>query len=301
MPIAGDLSQRRYYRLIVADEDPVILMDSSQDAQSARRFCFITEWLLKAGLAAPRVLARDLETGFLIVEDFGDQTAGALVASRPDFRSQFLDASIDLLVMLRRVPPPELQRPDAAELADWTAVIDAHYPGVDLEAQRRFRGLLETDLSPLLMECSVSLRDFHAENVMWLDGRKGVYRLGLLDYQDAFLTHPVYDLVSLLTDARIEISREERHAYIQAYATQSGDDHETLRLAFALFSAQRNMRILGIFALAAKSGKPHHLPKLPRVHGYLAEALEHPVFDAVRDQVLRGLPDPQVAAERLAL
>ena len=123
--------------------------------------------------------------------------------------------------------------------------------------------------------------------------RTGVRRLGLLDYQDAFLTHPIYDVVSLLTDARTDIEPEFRAQMIEAYAQRTGRDLAAVKLAFAAFSAQRNLRILGIFARSAsRDGKPIHLPKLPRVHAYLIEALQHPVFVSVADDAIAAIPPP---------
>lgn len=147
---------------------------------------------------------------------------------------------------------------------------------------------------------TVSLRDFHADNLMWLPDRKGIQRFGLLDYQDAFLTHPAYDLVSFLTDARFDVPKALREATIQTYLDRSGDPAEPFHRAFAAMSAQRNLRILGIFAHGAASGRGHHLDKLPRVHGYFAEALEHPAFDAVRMETLAALPDPNDVIKALA-
>lgn len=299
VPVAGDLSQRRYFRLDRGVGDTAILMDATADPASARKFRDVGKWLLTAGLSAPELLADAADKGLLIVEDFGDQTAGARLSVSRGFATGFYDACIDLLLEIRHMRPPALHRPDAAELAGWTELAATHYPGADAVAQREFRAVLETALRPFLDHPVVSLRDFHAENLMWLPDREGIARLGLLDFQDAFLTHPVYDLVSLLTDARTQVPRLTRETCIQTYSSRSGDDAEGLEAAFALFSAQRNMRILGIFARAARSGKPRHLTKLPRVHTYLAEALEHPVFDAVRGAVLDGLPDPQTVTKAL--
>ncbi len=297
--VAGDLSRRRYYRLS-NDGRTAIVMDASADQMSVEPFMVITSWLRDARLSAPEIYAADATRGYLLLEDLGVHTAGYLMANDRDFADIYFDACIDLLLAIRAQEPLALHCPDATELARWTAVTDTNYPGVDHDAQRRYRAVLETELPAFLSDCTTSLRDFHAENLIWLPDRSGPARLGLLDYQDAFLTHPIYDLVSLLTDARTNVPRAQRSACIEAYARRSGDDPATLAAAFALFSAQRNMRILGIFAGAAQNGKPHHLPKLPRVYGYLAEALEHPVFDSVRDAVLDGLPDPQATARILA-
>lgn len=298
-PVAGDLSQRRYFRLRLRGKTAV-LMDSSKDPQSTMRFCVVTEWLRNSGLSAPQVHAKDTRQGLLLIEDFGTQVVSSLLSSRSDFSDFYFDAVLDLLLTIRHQSAPDLDQPNAHELAQWTTVTDTAYPGVNIEALKAFRHVLETELSPFLQNCTVSLRDFHADNLMWLPDRHGILRFGLLDYQDAFLTHPVYDLVSTLTDARIEVPRNIREAGLSTYASRAQDDPDELRAAFALFSAQRNMRILGMFTAAAQSGKRHHLPKLTRVHRYFAEAMEHTIFDEVRHDVLSGLPDPAETAKVLA-
>ena len=122
---------------------------------------------------------------------------------------------------------------------------------------------------------------------MWLPERQGIRRHGLLDYQDAILTHPVYDLVSLLTDARRFVSPELREEMIATYIARSGDDADAFRRAFSAFSAQRNLRILGIFARAGR-----HMSLLPNVFQYFSEALDHEMFSRVRDSVRHAVPEP---------
>lgn len=294
-PVAGDLSARRFSRLTGPGGATAILMDAPRDG-STEAFAAMTEWLLRAELSAPEILAGRPEAGLMLLEDFGDAKVSGLLDRRsgPEIRN----VCLDLLLHLRTRTSPALARPDPRTLAGWTGLADDWYPGADRAALGRFRSLLETILADLAkVGATVSLRDFHADNLIWLPDREGVRRLGLLDYQDAFLTHPVYDLVSFLTDARTDVPRALRQDMIAEYARRSGDDPAALGAAFATFSAQRNLRILGIFARAAlRDGKAFHLPKMPRVYGYLAEALEHPVFSAVRADLLDGLPPPEGAA-----
>lgn len=294
-PLAGDLSARQYFRLVRPNGDTAILMDAPPlvDA-SVPAFLGMTEWLRDADLSAPAVLAKDRGRGLLLLEDFGDMKLSVLIEKDPTRRSEIYTLCIDLLIHIRNCEVPDLVRPDASELVDMTRLAEQHYPGLRVAGLSTFRARLETVLADLLTnDISTSLRDFHADNLMWLPERSGVRKLGLLDYQDAFLTHPVYDLVSLLTDARTDIDPQLRHQMIDLYARESGDDIVRLALAFAAFSAQRNLRILGIFtSAAAEFGKTAHLPKLPRVHGYLVEALGHPVFADVAAEALAAIPRP---------
>ena len=291
--IQGDLSARHYQRLTASNGDTAILMDASQQAESVEPFLRITAWLHKNDVSVPEVMFSSPNK--LLLEDFGDLKLSSLTGAE---RKSGYALCIDLLLTIRRCDSPELFRPDPNELAGWIDVA-RNYPGAKAIEIDELSPFLETEFEKILpWFSSVSLRDFHADNIMWLENRSGIRRLGLLDYQDAFLTHPVYDLVSLLTDARTHISREFRNTLIDQYVEKSDDDPIELQKAFALFSAQRNLRILGIFARAAQTGKTHHVSKMPRVYQYYVEALEHPVFDPIRDTATAALPFPDDALLR---
>ena len=146
-------------------------------------------------------------------------------------------------------------------------------------------------------------RDYHAQNLIWLPSREGVSRVGIIDFQDAVAGSDAYDLVSLLEDARRDVSPELREAMTRHYleTTHSLDmpiDEERLRAAMAVMAAQRNAKIVGIFArLYKRDGKPRYLDYLPRVWGYLNADLRHPAlsrlntwYDRVIPMRLRGAP-----------
>ena len=294
-PMPGDLSVRRYVRLTKPTGETAMLMDAPPETDASMpEFLRMTNWLRAAGLAAPSILATDTHSGMLLLEDLGDQKVSDIASTDPDLRNKIYGVALDILVHIRAQDHAALWRPNASELVKATLLTDEFYPGIQPVALSGLRRILEAMLTDFLGGAvCVSLRDFHADNLMWLPDRAGLKQLGLLDYQDAFLTHPVYDLVSLLTDARIDIDPGFRRQEIALYATKTGDDPDKLGLAFAAFSVQRNLRILGIFTRAARQfGKSRHLPKLSRVHGYLSEALRHPAFASVADEALAAVPRP---------
>jgi len=296
VPLAGDLSSRKYLRLFKGSET-AILMDADTPMTSFRN---LTRFLATQGFSVPNIVAEHAEDGLILLEDFGDISLTKHLENGADHAE--IDAlSVDLLLALRATSAPQLASPDASTLVEWTRLADQHYPGTEAEGLAAFREVLHACLSEALQSpMTLSLRDFHADNLMWLSERSGTARLGLLDYQDAFLTHPCYDLMSYLTDARTEVMPQRREKTLSLYIARSGDDADTFRKAFAAFSAQRNLRILGIFAKSASIGKGHHLPKLPRVYRYLAEALEHDVFKDVRDETIAALPDPELVQKAFA-
>ena len=125
-------------------------------------------------------------------------------------------------------------------------------------------------------------RDYHAQNLLWRGDRSGLARVGMIDFQDALAGSPAYDLVSLLEDARRDVAPELANAMMDRYLARSRAhgavlDEERFRAEAALLAAQRNAKIIGIFArLAKRDGKPRYLAHLPRVWRYMEQDLSHP-------------------------
>jgi aminoglycoside/choline kinase family phosphotransferase len=137
------------------------------------------------------------------------------------------------------------------------------------------------------------LRDYHAENLIWLPERAGHARVGMLDFQDMLIGHPAYDLVSLLEDARRDVSPDLRAAMLARYLARSGAEPEVFGYAAHALSAQRNLKIIGLFTrLCRRDGKPLYLGYLPRVWAHLTRDLAHPMLSPLRAFVTRHVPEP---------
>jgi aminoglycoside/choline kinase family phosphotransferase len=139
------------------------------------------------------------------------------------------------------------------------------------------------------------LRDYHSPNLMWLPNRTGIARVGLLDFQDAVMGSPAYDLASLLQDARVEVPEMMEMAllsrYVRARLKDGGFDAPAFAKLYATLAAQRASKILGIFArLDRRDGKPQYLRHLPRVWTYLQRALAHPALAALRTWYAENVP-----------
>ncbi|TJZ92148.1 tRNA (adenosine(37)-N6)-threonylcarbamoyltransferase complex ATPase subunit type 1 TsaE [Paracoccus gahaiensis] len=289
LPLAGDASARRYFRL----EGPggtAVLMDDASGAVAP--FVAMTDWLRDRGFGAPALLAQDAAQGLLLLQDLGDDLVARVLARQPDLAPVIQDRITDLLVDLHRQPVPGFVAPlDGAAMADLVRLFTQKYPGA--AAAPRIPALIAElhdrlcrDLPPAL-----SLRDFHAENLVWRDAAP----LGLLDYQDAVAAHPAYDLVSCLQDARRDVDPAVEQAQIARYLAATGADEAAFRAAYALIGAQRALRILGIFVrLAVRDGKPRYLDFMPRVWGHLSRNLAHPALAPLAD-ALAGLPAPDAA------
>lgn len=299
-PLAGDASTRRYTRLRRGD-DTAILMDTPPDrGQDIRPFTRIARYLAAAGFSAPAILGEDAEAGLLLLEDLGDALFARIVGPVPE--ALLYTAATDVLLALHRGPPPDLARWTPADMAAMIEPLFGFYARVDPSQAATIETALAEALERLApYDHVLALRDYHAENLIWLPDRAGVGRVGLLDFQDAFLGHPAYDLVSLLRDARRDVGEAAAAAAMARFAEGAGMAEDALRHAAAALSAQRNLRILGIFArLSLQDGKPRYLDLVPRVWRYIEADLEHPRLADLR-RLVRALVPPPTAAHLATL
>ncbi|MFG6594377.1 aminoglycoside phosphotransferase family protein [Sulfitobacter sp. 1A13368] len=294
--LAGDASNRRYDRLRKANGARAILMDAPPErGEDVRPFRHVAAHLADCGLSAPEIYHADNDNGLLLIEDLGDDLFARLMAADPARELPLYRAAADVLVKLHAAPLPELPICDADWLTDMAApAFDYYAPAGGREANAAFAEAFHPlaaalDDSPKV----VILRDYHAENLLWLPEREGAARVGLLDFQDALLGHPAYDLVSILQDARRDVPRAVEAQIIDDYLAQTGQAAPPFRRAYALLGAQRNLRILGIFArLCLRDGKPHYVDLIPRVWQHLQHNLRHPALADAAEAIAGVLPPP---------
>jgi len=298
-PLAGDASNRRYLRLMHPEGGSAVLMDAPlEKGEDTAPFIRIAEYLTAQGLSAPRILARDEALGFLLLEDLGDDLFARVIPREPNLENSLYSAATDLLVQLHAAPPAEgLAAYDPPLMADLAALPFDWYAKVEPGLRRAFAQAMQSTLEGLHGASDVLIqRDYHAENLLWLPERKGAARVGLLDFQDAMLGHRAYDLVSLLQDARRDVPPRIEEAMIDRYIDQSGLDPMRFRADYNRLGAQRNLRIVGVFArLCIRDGKAHYVDLIPRVWGHLMRNLEDPALADVATLVRGHLPVPNTA------
>lgn len=303
VPLAGDASFRRYFR-VIAPGRQAVLMDAPPPHEDPRPFLAIAKHLTGVGFSAPRALAADLDKGLVLLEDFGDARMREVLDAAPEAERRIYADAVDLLAALHEHrAAPDLRPYDEAEyLREARLFTDWYCPALGLDADADgYDAAWAEALEPVLGDTSVTvLRDYHAENIMLIAGRTGLDALGLLDFQDALAGHPAYDLVSLLQDARRDVSEaieaEMLARYRQAATPPAGFDD-----AYWLLGAQRNAKIVGIFTrLWKRDGKPRYLAYLPRVWAYLERDLAHPALAPVRSWFDANVPVDKRGAARLA-
>jgi N-acetylmuramate 1-kinase len=295
LPLAGDASFRRYFRVVQAGRSAV-LMDAPPPYEDPRPFIAVAEWLASVGLSAPRILARDLDRGLLLLGDFGDWRLREFVDQDPGREEELYALATDVLVHLHRHPPmPGLKSHGLDQWLEELRLFTEWYcPAVAVDVdgaayEAAWREVLEPVADDALGPVTV-LRDFHAENVMLVDGLEGVARFGLLDFQDAVAGHPAYDLASVLEDARRDVPAAIERAMIDRYVAATGHGEQFERAFWAL-AAQRNTRILGVFTrLWKRDDKPHYRRFQPRMWGLLERDLEHPQLKPVADWFDANIP-----------
>jgi aminoglycoside/choline kinase family phosphotransferase len=275
-PLAGDASFRRYFR-VVDDGRSAVLMDAPPEHEDSRPFLAVAEHLIDLGFAPPRILAKDLAQGLVLLEDFGDARMAEVIAADPTRERPIYEAAIGLLRDLHHHPAGPFAPYDLATYQREAALFPEWYmPAVGLDPAPGYAEAWHAalgNLDDLNGGHSVTvLRDYHAENIMLLpDGG-----LGLLDFQDALAGHPAYDLVSLLQDARRDVAPELEAAMLAQYGPVD-------RAVYALLGAQRNAKILGIFTrLWKRDGKPRYTSYQPRVWTYMERDLAHPALGPVK-------------------
>jgi len=289
-PLAGDASFRRYFRVRQGGRS-AMLMDAPPPHEDPRPFLHVGKWLLEHGLRAPAIHAEHPERGLVLIEDFGADRMRDWLDDNAHAEEETYAAAIDALVALHKRPPGpfapydmEVYQREAGLFTEWFCPLQ----GLDVD-EAGYARAWDAVLSPLLprQDPGVTvLRDYHAENIMLLPGGAQ----GIIDFQDALVGHPAYDIVSLLQDARRDVSPALERMMLDRYLAQvdAGPEFEA---DYARLGAQRNAKIVGIFArLWKRDGKPRYLAMIPRVWEALERDLAHAALAPVAEWFAANVP-----------
>jgi aminoglycoside/choline kinase family phosphotransferase len=280
-PVAGDASFRRYFRVNSATRGKAILMDAPPPHEDPQPFLDIAQYLTGHQFRAPEIYGTDLTRGLVLLEDFGDRRMREHLDDHPEDESQIYRAAINTIVRLAGTPAADAQPYDMATyLREVQLLTEWYMPAMGLSCDANAFDQMWVDALAPLASCQdvTVLRDYHAENIMLLDDGEQ----GIIDFQDALVGHPAYDLVSLLQDARRDV-RPELEADMLAYYLTAANPGSDFDAHYALLGAQRNTKIIGIFTrLWKRDGKERYLSFLPRMWGLLERDLAHPALASVK-------------------
>lgn len=335
VPVPGDASTRRYERLSL-DGEIAVLMDAPKGAEgpsepegasvadrqalgynalarlagpNPEAFACIANELTKRGFSAPKIIAADLDKGFMLLEDLGDDLYARVIADDPAKEQQLYEAAIDTLAAIYRSSFPakmefqgEPWRVRDYDSAALQAEADLFLDWYAKDLGREINGSARDEWQAIWAELfnalgahapGLALRDFHAENIFWLPDRQAVSRVGLIDFQDGLFAHPAYDLVSLIEDARRDVSPDLAAPLLKRFCKKAGLKYGAkFKTAYAVMGAQRNAKILGIFVrLAERDGKPHYRGLIPRVAAHFKGNLQDPKCAALKTWIETHVPE----------
>ncbi len=303
--LTPDASFRSYARLSRNGEG-CMLMDAPPEHENLKAYLDITAHLRRLGLRVADTLGHDLEMGFALIEDMGDDTFTRLLnaghAAEPLYllATKVLKALHDHPKALDvNLPPYDMATllREAELFVDWFVPAFRGSAATDAEKTRYMDAWHEALADISEARNALVLRDYHVDNLMITGGLEDISHCGLLDYQDALLGAPAYDLVSLVEDARRDVPDDLR-AKVMALYTDGMTSVEVAALErdMALLGAQRHAKVAGIFVrLSKRDGKPIYLGHIPRVLRLLSKALEAGELAGVRASIEAMVPGYQEA------
>jgi len=280
-----DASKRKYFR-ISNKNNTNILVDSSLEKNSLKDFIKMSNWLDMEGFSSPRIYDANLIRGYSIMEDFGDNKFSNLFVKEKENRFFMYSNTIDLLSYLSKKELPSFLKPFSKKIfnkelsffLDWYKYYNKIKNKNEVSEWNKIWSNLYEEATIDKLK-TVVLRDFHIDNLFLLKNRKGIKKIGLIDFQDALIGHPAYDLVSLLQDVRITISSLKERELLELYISKNNSINSSFKISYIIFGTQRLIKIIGIFKrLEYLYGKKKYLIFLPRTLELLKRNLKNPIF-----------------------
>ncbi|WP_343596087.1 phosphotransferase [Acinetobacter sp.] len=275
--LAGDASFRRYAR-VIQNNKTFMLMDAPPDKEDCVPFVSIDEFLSRNKVRVPQIIAKDLQAGFLLLEDFGDVLLSNLLNEQTV--DQYYLQSFQQLIELQKIDGCE-QLPDYKYeklISEMQLLTDWLLPALKIQLNETETSMIQHTFDVLakraLAQPQVIVhRDFHSRNLMQLEGEK---TLGIIDFQDAVIGADTYDLISITRDAYVQWSPEKVNEWFEQFyhllppSAKQERNLEQFKQDADYMALQRHIKILGIFVrLFERDGKSGYLKDLPRVMWYV--------------------------------
>ncbi|MBN8827802.1 MAG: phosphotransferase [Sphingobacteriia bacterium] len=279
-----DASFRSYSRLHLDDNKTLVIMDAPPKFEDVRPFVYVSSILNNMGLSAPKVLDKDEENGFLLLEDFGDESFRKFLIKNPIEEEKLYFQAVDVLVEIYRSSITYNLEEYNYDKFLKEALVFAEYGLENFANNKQHLKSLQdeykeiiTDIFNLLPKSAKKIlvhRDYHVDNLHYLPERNGIKAVGLIDFQDAVLGSPTYDLMSLIEDARRDVNPEIANKAISRFIKSINVDKDEFMYEYNIWAMQRNLKIVGVFNRKnLRDNNPNYLQFLPRVWGYLKNNL----------------------------
>lgn len=280
--LPGDASSRRYAR-INFNNKTFVLMDAPPDKENCTIFVMVDEFFAAHNVRVPHIVAKELEQGFLLLEDFGD----VLLSALHDEQSvvTYYEQSLKQLIQIQSINGdgvfPMYTRKKL--ISEMNLIIEWLLPSLKIELDPEEKSVIRHTFTILanaaLAQPQVIVhRDFHSRNIMIIDGEE---ELGIIDFQDAVIGPDTYDLISLTRDAYVQFNRHLVNGLFQSFydklpaSAKKKRNFRQFTKDANFMAIQRHLKILGIFVrLFERDGKSKYLKDLPRVMWYLFEESE---------------------------
>ena len=279
--ITSDASNRKYLRL-TQGKKTIILMDSNpKKNEPVNNFIYFTNFLRKYNFSAPKIYDSDIPNGLLLLEDLGKTNFADVLKVSPKIEKNIYREAVNQLIKMQNTHLPKQAKPYSIEILLKEALLFTEWYLGEMNSSNlstQFVSLLKPLLKKIVhTKPTLVLRDFHSENLIWMRNRKSYRKVGLLDYQDALIGHPAYDIASLLKDARRDVSVEVRDIITDYYLEKTMHNKDLFLRDYSILSAQRNLKIIGIFSrLSIRDNKSHYVKLIPRVWKNLEDDFIHP-------------------------
>jgi N-acetylmuramate 1-kinase len=280
--IAGDASFRSYYRIFF-QEKTVILMFAPPSKEDVAPFIKVDEILVNNGFRAPKILFKNNDLGFILLEDFGDETYSKALQKNIANEYFLYEKACDVLIEIQKIPLKNINIAnynhatlfrEVMLFIDWYLPLKNHSVSLQQIQDYKFYWIELFDKLSKDNQAIV-LRDYHADNLMVLNNQNGFEAVGLLDFQDALVGSCAYDLLSLLEDARRDVDENNKKKLIDYFISKANYDSKDFLIDYEIISLQRNIKILGIFArLHLRDGKNQYINLMPRVKNFVEQRLD---------------------------
>ena len=292
-PASTDASFRRYFRVFVDNQNTYIAVDAPPEYEDSVKFVKIASLMQAMGVIVPKIIATNLQEGFLLIGDLGKETMLNAIHRQETKAQEFYGEAIEILINIQTngsshveglpLYSKELLMDEMRLFVDWFCLRHLKI-GPEIIDDYGFEEIFEQLSVYALDQNQVFVhRDFHSRNILMSE--KG--EMGVVDFQDALRGPITYDLVSLLKDCYISLPSSKIDHWVDYYFARLMDlelidkSHQEFKLEFDLMGVQRHLKAIGIFSrLKYRDGKDSYVLDIPRTINYVyTTAKNHPFLD----------------------